>query len=223
LPRAVSIKQNLKTSFFAAMRDKEQVETERKNLARNVEKQGKAVERLLESERNLAAQVMSLEKDLASVRRQYEARSAEVASLKFDHRELKALHEGDITKYTECRNLLTERDEEVATKKAELQTMSQELSLLKKQVERNTVKLHEKANGSSSMRELELEEELKKTMNVLKCSACKGAEFRDTVLTRCMHTFCRTCVDSRITTRQRKCPACNQPFTTGEVQTIYLQ
>jgi E3 ubiquitin-protein ligase BRE1 len=46
--------------FYAAMRDKEAIENERKNLARNLEKQGKVVERLVESERNLSAQVVSL-------------------------------------------------------------------------------------------------------------------------------------------------------------------
>lgn len=44
--------------FFAAMRDKEAVETERKNLARNLEKQAKAVERLMVSEKSLSAQVV---------------------------------------------------------------------------------------------------------------------------------------------------------------------
>lgn len=44
--------------FFAAMRDKEAIENERKNLTRNLEKQGKVVERLVETERNLSAQVV---------------------------------------------------------------------------------------------------------------------------------------------------------------------
>lgn len=40
------------------MRDKEAIETERKNLARNLEKQGKAVERLADTERILTNQVV---------------------------------------------------------------------------------------------------------------------------------------------------------------------
>lgn len=40
------------------MRDKEAIETERKNIVRNLEKQAKAVERLVETERNLGAQVV---------------------------------------------------------------------------------------------------------------------------------------------------------------------
>jgi hypothetical protein len=41
------------------MRDKEAIETERKNLSRNLEKQAKAVERLVETEKNLTNQVVS--------------------------------------------------------------------------------------------------------------------------------------------------------------------
>jgi hypothetical protein len=41
------------------MRDKEAIENERKNLSRNQEKQGKIVERLVETERNLSQQVVS--------------------------------------------------------------------------------------------------------------------------------------------------------------------
>ncbi|KAJ7497481.1 BRE1 E3 ubiquitin ligase-domain-containing protein [Mycena latifolia] len=209
--------------FFAAMRDKEAIDNERKNLARNVEKLGKVVDRLNESERNLSTQVMSLDKDLTSVRRQYEARVAEIAGLRRDIRELKVQLEGELKKYTECRTILTEQDEEIVKKKAELQKMAEELSLLKKQTERQSAALQERTTGSSSSREVELQNELKLTMNVLKCTACKGAEFRNTVLTKCMHTFCRSCVDSRVSTRQRKCPACNLPFGTQDIQTIYLQ
>ncbi|KAJ7178374.1 hypothetical protein C8R43DRAFT_456010 [Mycena crocata] len=184
---------------------------------------------------------MSLEKDLGSLRRSYEARAVELASLKSEVRGLRVQQNGDYKKILECRNLLLEREGELHAKKAELQKMTEELSLSKKLVERQVARLQEKAAGSGSSRETELENELKLTMNVLKCTACKGAEFRDTVLTKCMHSqshkqplsictnnfsssaFCRSCVDARLSTRQRKCPACNGPFAVADVQTIYLQ
>ncbi|KAF7361671.1 putative allantoicase [Mycena venus] len=209
--------------FFAAMRDKEAVENERKNLSRNQEKQGKIVERLVEAEKNLSQQVMSLEKDLGQVRRQYEARTMELSGCRRDIRELKTQQEADVVRLTNCKTLLVEREKELSDKKAELQKVTEELLLSKKRIEKQTVQLQERATGSSSSREAELEKELKLTMNVLKCSACKGAEFRDSVIIKCGHTFCKPCVDARLSTRQRKCPACNLPFGAGEVHTIYLQ
>lgn len=45
--------------FFAAMRDKEAIETERKNLSRTIEKQGKAVDRFTDVEKSMRAQAVS--------------------------------------------------------------------------------------------------------------------------------------------------------------------
>ncbi|KAJ7268745.1 BRE1 E3 ubiquitin ligase-domain-containing protein [Mycena haematopus] len=209
--------------FFAAMRDKEAIENERKILSRNEEKKSQMIERLVETERNLSQQVISLEKDLGQVRRQYEARSTELWAYKKEIREQKVLLEADANKLAAHKSLIAEMEKDLADKKAEVQKLDGELSLSKRQIDRQTLQLQEKAAGSSSSREAELERELKLTMNVLKCSACKGAEFRNTVISKCGHTFCKPCVDTRLTTRQRKCPACNLPFGVAEVQTIYLQ
>lgn len=45
--------------FYAAMRDKEGVDLERKNLARNLDKAGKAVDKLSQSEKALTARMVS--------------------------------------------------------------------------------------------------------------------------------------------------------------------
>ena len=44
--------------YFAAMREKEMGDSERKAMVRQLEKQGKAVERALEVEKHLSAQVV---------------------------------------------------------------------------------------------------------------------------------------------------------------------
>jgi E3 ubiquitin-protein ligase BRE1 len=49
----------LENKYFAAMRDKESSDNERKNIARNVEKQAKAIERLTAVEKSLQNQVVS--------------------------------------------------------------------------------------------------------------------------------------------------------------------
>ncbi|KAJ7045767.1 BRE1 E3 ubiquitin ligase-domain-containing protein [Mycena alexandri] len=209
--------------FFAAMRDKEAIDNERKTLSRNLEKQGKVVERLVETERNLTGQVVSY----------LQLKNIQFRELKFqldgelrrlaDVRWILSTFFPAFNSWAQCKTLLVDRERELAEKKQELQKMTEDLSLSKRQVEKQSAKLQERAAGSGSSREAELETELKQTMNVLKCTACKGAEFRDTVLTKCMHTFCRSCVDARLTTRQRKCPACGQSFAVADVQTIYLQ
>ncbi|KAL0211868.1 hypothetical protein RCL1_005494 [Eukaryota sp. TZLM3-RCL] len=50
---------------------------------------------------------------------------------------------------------------------------------------------------------------------------CKSQD-KQVVLQRCGHCFCRTCINSRLDRRERKCPLCNQVFTKSEVIPIYL-
>ncbi|KAJ2162678.1 E3 ubiquitin-protein ligase bre1 [Coemansia sp. RSA 552] len=56
---------------------------------------------------------------------------------------------------------------------------------------------------------------------LLKCPTCQ-TNFKSHVLLRCMHVFCKQCIDSRIETRQRKCPSCSEPFGVKDVRQIYL-
>ncbi|KAJ1993942.1 E3 ubiquitin-protein ligase bre1 [Coemansia spiralis] len=56
---------------------------------------------------------------------------------------------------------------------------------------------------------------------LLKCPTCQ-TNFKSHVLLRCMHVFCKQCLDSRIETRQRKCPSCSEPFGAKDVRQIYL-
>jgi hypothetical protein len=51
-------KAKTENKYYAAMRAKEAVDVERKAQSRHVEKQAKAIERLVDSERNLIAQVV---------------------------------------------------------------------------------------------------------------------------------------------------------------------
>nr|GAT44637.1 allantoicase [Mycena chlorophos] len=209
--------------FFAIMREKESAEIERKSQKRNLEKQLQVVERYKETDKLLNNQVLSLEKDLTALRRQYEVRIAEADGLKTENRELKGLRDVDAKRTAECVNLLAERDKELAERKAEAQKLSEDVALAKRETDKQAARVRELGSGSMSAREEDLQNELKKAMGILKCSTCKGIGFRDTVISKCGHTFCKACIDSRLATRQRKCPACNQPFAKEEVGQIFLQ
>lgn len=56
---------------------------------------------------------------------------------------------------------------------------------------------------------------------LLKCSACH-TRFRSHLLLRCMHTFCKECIDIRIGTRQRRCPSCGESFGSSDVRQFYF-
>jgi len=100
-----------------------------------------------------------------------------------------------------------------------------EVSRLEGLVTRKRSELERQGKARStptSVKEAQLQGEVDKCMSLLKCSTCR-LNLRTTVLTKCMHTFCKQCVDARISTRQRKCPACNLAFGQGDVQQLYFQ
>lgn len=67
----------------------------------------------------------------------------------------------------------------------------------------------------------DLEEELVIYKKLMKCNSCHIRD-KDAVILKCMHCFCKTCLDIRIETRQRKCPNCGDSFGAGDVRQIYL-
>ena len=67
----------------------------------------------------------------------------------------------------------------------------------------------------------QIQEELVLYKKLMKCNSCHIRD-KNSVITKCMHVFCRNCLDNRIETRQRKCPNCGEPFGANDVKPIYL-
>lgn len=75
--------------------------------------------------------------------------------------------------------------------------------------------------SSSGALSKDLQEELTIYKKLMKCNSCHTRN-KNTVLTKCMHVFCKECIDTRIETRQRKCPNCAESFGVNDVRAIYL-
>lgn len=67
----------------------------------------------------------------------------------------------------------------------------------------------------------ELEEELGNYKKLMKCNSCHIRD-KNAVILKCMHCFCKTCLDIRLETRQRKCPNCGDSFGASDVKQIFL-
>jgi E3 ubiquitin-protein ligase BRE1 len=74
---------------------------------------------------------------------------------------------------------------------------------------------------SSSANHLEDIESLRGWKKIAQCGVC---EFRikSHVILRCMHVFCKECIDTRLETRQRKCPQCGGIFGHADVKHIFI-
>ncbi|GKY99027.1 hypothetical protein MPSEU_000858400 [Mayamaea pseudoterrestris] len=68
-------------------------------------------------------------------------------------------------------------------------------------------------------------QQLNTQIGVLKSKlACPVCHYRDKecIILRCRHLHCKHCVEERITSRNRKCPTCNNKFTEKDVADIWL-
>ncbi|KAI8047379.1 hypothetical protein BDF21DRAFT_434267 [Thamnidium elegans] len=95
---------------------------------------------------------------------------------------------------------------------------------LQVEIEENYEKMKkkwDKISQGDNPAEQQLVEECEELRALLKCSTCR-TRFRTHILTRCMHTFCKNCIDARLETRQRRCPTCSEPFGANDVKNFYL-
>ncbi|KAF8813812.1 BRE1-domain-containing protein [Phlegmacium glaucopus] len=209
--------------YYAAMRDKEAIEAERKNLARTLEKQGKAVDHFTELEKQLETQKTILENDLFSFRRNNEVFKEKILRLEKENYELQAQLAHEKMRFNEMTALTAEREQALQTKRTEFRAKEDEVIRFKKELEREMEQLKKEIRVDSSQTKLHgRDKELKNMEALVICSTCHGSP-RTTIITKCMHTFCKDCVDSRLSTRQRKCPACQVPFAHSDVHTFWFQ
>ncbi|KAI6045964.1 hypothetical protein EDC04DRAFT_1857115 [Pisolithus marmoratus] len=221
LQKAMHEKAKAENKYFAAMREKEMGEAERKAMVRQLEKQGKAVERALEVEKNLSAQVGDLEKTSAISRRAIEESDKKIKALEAEVQKLQYVSETDKKRFTEARNHASESTQLQRKLESQLRAAEEEVTRVKRETEKKIKKLSAAA-APVGVREEALSQEIEGLWKLMKCSTCKQG-LREVVLTKCMHTFCKNCVDTRVSTRQRRCPHCNLGFAQSDAQTVYFQ
>ncbi|KAF8482639.1 BRE1 E3 ubiquitin ligase-domain-containing protein, partial [Russula ochroleuca] len=207
--------------FFAAMREKEAVENEHKHLARTNEKLLKHVSNLTDVEKANANRLTVMEQSVSTTNAKAEACKNRIMALEtelFRARVSRAGLETDVSHY---RKVIDDGKKTFAEISTELRKTQEALSIANLTVERQR-KTGDSKPIPSSQKEAQLQKEVDKCMSILKCSTCRQ-NMRSTILTKCLHTFCKSCIDMRISTRQRKCPACNLQFAQSEAQQLYFQ
>jgi len=215
LKKAVSEKAKSDNKYFAIMREKDAITAEHGKLVRDAEKQSKVIERLVDIEKNLTVQLANLEKELMTAKsltnlykNKSDSQNAEISL--FTQR-----YAAEKRKVDEVVAAFQEQERVNIAKRTELRRLEDGLLRTKNDLE-SKIKYHEVTAIRDGGKESE------QLLKLLKCSTCR-TEFRNTVITKCMHTFCRTCIDARISTRQRKCPACSLTFSQSDVLGMYFQ
>lgn len=208
--------------YFAAMRDRESVEIERKNAIRNLEKQAKVVERLADSEKNLQQQIGHLEAANQRLHRVMDEAETRFNALEADVLMYKKQAECTEEMMKNVRKVADEKYAHVHHLKGCLFKRDDDLARMKAEVDKLRVEAKKLKSASASEKEAELMEEAASVWRLIKCSTCKE-NMRGVALTKCSHTFCKQCVEARISTRQRRCPHCNSGFAQSEVVNVLFQ
>ncbi|KAI8072839.1 hypothetical protein BC940DRAFT_291751 [Gongronella butleri] len=85
--------------------------------------------------------------------------------------------------------------------------------------------LQRKIDNSTPLIDPDTEARLNREMNdyrqLLNCGACKQ-RLKTHVLLSCMHLFCKECLDERIDAQKRRCPTCDQPFSSKDMRPLYM-
>ncbi|WFD26440.1 RING-type E3 ubiquitin transferase [Malassezia nana] len=220
--RLTTEKSKADSKYFAAMRAKDALEAEKRALARSAERQTKVIERYMDTEKGLQAQLVQAEKEVSAYRRSVQVHTSKLAEGERDMSVLRRrLAEADraraAAEVAVAKHLATANDETAARQRAE-----ETISSLDREVARLRRRAAEAAEHAPRRKGSDSETHLEYLNALLRCSACKE-RYRDRIITRCLHTFCEACVNARIQTRQRKCPHCGLAFATSDVQVLYLQ
>ncbi|CAK9782402.1 BRE1-domain-containing protein [Cutaneotrichosporon oleaginosum] len=212
--------------YFTAMRSKEGVEAELRAAQRTVAKQLKLIEKAKEVEKNHSTQIAQQEKTLTSLKNSLLDITTQLATAASDKKQLELRLQAINATLAEAQQIAQTRVAEAAADKGmrakavdELQQVKSSLQKLKEVHEQLTSTAN--AQGGSAA-DVAIREERAKLLKLLRCSCC-DINFKQQVIVKCMHTFCKECLDKRIETRQRKCPACASVFSKEDCKTLYWQ
>ncbi|ORX53956.1 hypothetical protein DM01DRAFT_1335814 [Hesseltinella vesiculosa] len=200
-------------TFPSLVAAKEKQQNNVSTLRMTCEKQMKLVVQLQEREKSLRIQLA--DKEFAALRKSQ--------ALEEDKNTV-----DDLTQQVDEAKLTLEQLEEHLTEvqklvKDKTRAMEEEKKLAS-QVQDEHEKLKrrwELTSHGDNPQEQQLVEECEELRSLLKCSTCK-TRFRSHLITRCMHTFCKRCIDDRIETRQRRCPTCGEAFGSTDVRQFFL-
>ncbi|KAK0461262.1 uncharacterized protein EV420DRAFT_1531170 [Desarmillaria tabescens] len=210
--------------YYQAVREKEAIEGERKALQRVIDKHEKIQERYKETEQNLQQQISACKQESECYLVDFRATASKLRDMELDNHRLRNTTQAVEQSLVDIRQHVADLESQLESKRTELRRQDENIAHLKKDHERQLTKqkMVVAATATKPVKDSELQVQLDEAMSLLKCSTCKQS-MRTIVLSKCMHTFCKDCIDARLSTRQRKCPSCNLAFGQNDVLQIYFQ
>lgn len=211
-------KQKADQKYFSAMRSKDSILLQLKNL-KDLNKNYELKLINLQDLKSISIEEFdNLKNDLINSNKLIELKQKEIdlsikqkKSLDLKHQEI-LIKFDTINKKNEA---LVKENSELINSKTLLKLSNEKLNnsneVLNKQLDRY------KTSTSDSINQ----EELEQYRSLIYCSLC-SKNWKNTAITQCGHVFCESCTKERLDARMRKCPTCNKPFSYNDLLTVHL-
>ncbi|SCU97523.1 LAFA_0G11848g1_1 [Lachancea sp. 'fantastica'] len=210
--------------YFAAMRSKDSILIENKNLTKNLTKSTELIMQLKEIERSLQGKIESLikqihihegnEKRLVDTNKSASIKLMDVTSaLSKSKKTIESLSQekaGYVEKITNFELKVYSAETEANALKLRL---SQEVS--------KANKLHKVLTSNGTNDTSVIAEELENFRTIVYCSLC-SKNWKNTAIKTCGHVFCDQCCKERLAARMRKCPICRTQFGSRDLLDLHM-
>ncbi|KAF9195310.1 E3 ubiquitin-protein ligase bre1 [Haplosporangium sp. Z 767] len=173
------------------------------------------IRKLEEREKNLNIQMATLEREQTLLNSSVALHKSKLQEYTLQNAGFKDKYMRQEERLAELQSLLKERTEAYENEAYARRRLVEETDSMKRKIE-------ERAKSESSSGEhSEATKQAARYLKLLKCPAC-DVNFKSHVILRCMHVFCKSCMDNQMEYRQRKCPTCRENFGAKDVKEIYL-
>lgn len=209
--------------YFAAMRSKDSILVENKNLSKSLTKSNELIAQLKDSDRLLQQKIANLQKQLELSQSNEKRLTDSNKSMN-----LKVMDfNGEISRLKKNLDAVREENNQHISQATKAQTQLQEA-----EAELKSVKILA-ANSEATCQKLQnsllndggdnapLIRELEDFRSLVYCSLC-SKNWKSMAIKTCGHVFCDNCCKERLASRMRKCPTCNKPFSSNDLLSIHL-
>jgi len=207
--------------FYDVCREKEGLAADKAATERTIKLQRTALDKAREVENGLHAQLSDQEKALTQLKNTLISHQTHIEHLNTQTIGLKAEVENQAVRteaaLTVSKQRIAEREEAVAAQKRAEDDVRELRWKLKEAESKQSTSSGKVANGREYA---ELQKERDMLFGILRCSAC-DLRFKEKIIQKCLHTFCKECIESRMESRSRKCPTCMIPISHSDIKPLF--
>lgn len=209
--------------YFAAMRSKDSILVENKNLSKSLSKSNDLVLQLKESDKLLQQKIDNLNEQLqlsqGNERRLIESNKATTLKIMDMNSALSKMKKSlDFSREENHRNIAKATQVEAELQRSETELKSCRIKTAHAEAKCSKLQGSLASEGGDNG---PLQEELENFRSLVYCSLC-SKNWKNMVIKTCGHVFCEECCKERLASRMRKCPTCNKPFSANDLLMIHL-